>query len=157
MPPQRRLWDSCIVIGYLAGYEQLKPDCPRIIEQARGGQIEIVVSVMATIEAAYLEGHSDQNSEELIREFFSRGYIIPIGMDTRIAAITRGLIRKYRTSHKLKPPDAAHLATAIQWHIPIIETTDPDLLQLDHAEGNPPIIIRKPLYEGPQQLPGFTT
>ena len=78
-------------------------------------------------------------------------------MDTRVAEISRGLIRKYRTSRKLKPPDAAHLATAIQWHIPIIETTDPDLLKLNQAEGNPLIEIRKPLYEGPQQLPGFAT
>ena len=154
MPARRRLWDSCIVIGYLAGYEQLKPDCPRIIEQASGGQIEIVVSAMATVEAAYLEGYSDQDSEALIKEFFGRDYIIPIGMDVRIAEIARGLIRKYRT--KLKPPDAAHLATAIQWRIPIIETTDPDLLQLNQLEGNPLITIRKPLYEGPQELPGFT-
>ena len=154
MPARRRLWDSCIVIGYLAGYEQLKPDCPRIIEQASGGQIEIVVSAMATVEAAYLEGYSDQDSEALIKEFFGRDYIIPIGMDVRIAEIARGLIRKYRT--KLKPPDAAHLATAIQWRIPIIETTDPDLLQLDQLEGNPLITIRKPLYEGPRELPGFT-
>ena len=157
MPAQRRLWDSCIVIGYLAGYEQLNPDCPRIIEQARRGEIEIVVSAMATIEAAYLEGYPDQDSEARIKEFFGRNYVVPIGMDLRIAEIARGLIRKYRTSHKLKPPDAAHLATAIQWHIPIIESTDPDLLQLNHAEGNPLITIRKPLYEGPQQLPGFSS
>ena len=153
MPGPRRLWDSCIVIGYLAGYEELKPDCIRIIEQAHSGQIEIVVSAMATVEAAYLEGLSDEDSEALIKEFFGRDYVVPIGMDARIAEIARGLIRKYR--NRLKPPDAAHLATAIQWHIPLIETTDPDLLRLDKAEGNPPVTIRKPLYEGPQELPGF--
>ena len=152
MPPQRRLWDSCIVVGYLAGYEQLKPDCPKIIEQAGSGQIEIVVSAIATVEVAYLDGYSDGDAEARIREFFGRNYVVTIGLDARVAMITRGLIRKYRN---LKPPDAAHLATAMQWQIPIIETTDPDLLGLDKAEGTPPIVIRKPLYEGPQQLPGF--
>ena len=54
MPVARRLWDSCVVIGYLAGYEDLKPECPLIIEQAERGEIQIVVSAMATIEVAYL-------------------------------------------------------------------------------------------------------
>ena len=59
----RRLWDSCIVIGYLAGYPELKPDCPLLIEQAERGEIEIVVSMIAEVESAYLEGYSDQESE----------------------------------------------------------------------------------------------
>ncbi|MBI2856000.1 MAG: PIN domain-containing protein [Chloroflexi bacterium] len=155
MPVPRRLWDSCIVIGYLAGYEDLRPDCPLIIDQAERGELEIVVSAMATVEAAYLEGYPDQDSEALIQEFFSREYIIPVGIDTRIAEIARGLVRKYRQGPKLEPPDAAHLASAIQWHIPLIETTDPDLLRLNELEGNPRIRIRRPLYEGPQRLSGF--
>lgn len=89
MPGPRRLWDSCIVIGYLAGYEDLKPDCPQIIEQARLGRLEIAVSVIATIEVAYLEGYSDPTSEAMIQEFFGREYIIPIGIDTPIAPIAR--------------------------------------------------------------------
>jgi predicted nucleic acid-binding protein len=152
MPVAHRLWDSCIVVGYLAGYEELKPDCPLIIYQARRGELEIVVSVIATIEAAYLVGHSDIDSETLIREFFSREYIIPVSIDTPIAAIARQLIRRHRGNLRINPPDATHLATAIQWHIPVIETTDPDLLRLDGLEGNPPIRIRRPPYDGPKRL-----
>ncbi len=155
MPVPRRLWDSCIVIGYLAGYEDLKPNCPLIIEQAERGELEIVVSVIATIEAAYLEGYSDPDSEALIQEFFSRDYIVPVGIEAPVAPIARGLVRRYRHELRLEPPDAAHLATAIQWNIPLIETTDPDLLRLNEREGNPLIRIRKPLYEGPQRMPGL--
>jgi predicted nucleic acid-binding protein len=144
----RRLWDSVIVLGYLAGYEDLKPDCPQIIQQARQGELEIMVSEMAKVEAAYLEGRSDIESEALISEFFSRDYIIPVSVDDQVSKIARGLIRKYRNSLRIKPPDAVHLATAILWHIPVIETTDPDLLRLDGREGNPPIRIRRPRYEG---------
>ena len=48
MPVSRRLWDSCVVVGYLAGYEDLKPDCPQIISLAEQGGLQIVVSAMAT-------------------------------------------------------------------------------------------------------------
>ena len=113
MPIARRLWDSCVVIGYLAGYENLKPDCPLIIQQAERGELKIVVSAMATIEVAFLEGYSSDASERLIQEFFSREYIIPVAIDSPISAITRRLIRNYRDSLKIKPPDAAQLATAI--------------------------------------------
>ena len=148
MPVSRRLWESNVVIGYLAGYPNLQSDCIQIIEQAKRGEVEIFVSVIATIEAAYLTGQSDADSEALIQEFFGRNYIIPVGIDAGIASITRGLIRKYRNGPKLKPPDAAHLGTALQWRIPVIETTDPDLLRLHNLEGNPPIRIRRPSYEG---------
>ncbi len=148
MPVSRRLWESNVVIGYLAGYQDLQSDCTQIIEQARRGEAEIFVSVIATIEAAYLSGRSDVESEALIQEFFGRDYIIPVGIDPRTAAITRDLVRKYRDSPRLKPLDAAHLGTAIQWRIPVIETTDHDLLRLDNLEGSPPIRIRRPLYEG---------
>ncbi len=117
MPVPRRLWDSCIVIGYLAGYPELKPDCLPLIEQAKRGEIEIVVSMIAEVESAYLEGYSDQESEARIKEFFSREYVIPVAIDTPLAALARQLIRKYRKTHKVKPNDAVHLATAIQQHI----------------------------------------
>ena len=154
MPLPRRLWDSSVVIGYLAGYPEMAEDCGLIIEQAERGELEILVSAMATIEVAYLEGSGDEDSELKIREFFSRDYIIPVSIDVRVASIARGLVRRYRIAPKLKPPDAAHLATAIQWNIPVIESTDPDLLRLSGMEGDPPITIRRPSYEGPRRLPG---
>ena len=152
MPAQRRLWDSAIVLGYLAGYEELRPMCLQIIQQAQQGEVEIIVSEMAKVESAYLAGRPDAESEDLIKEFFRREYIIPVSVDDPISTIARGLVRKHRG---LTPPDAIHLDTAILWHVPVIETTDPDLLRLDQQEGNPPITIRKPLYEGPQMFPGM--
>ena len=152
MDVPRRVWDSCIVIGYLAGYEVLKPDCLQIIEQAQRGELEIIVSAFTPIEVAYLQGYSDRDAEAKIKEFFSRNYIIPAAIDVPTAEIARGLIRKYRDTHRIRPPDAAHLALAIQWKVPILETTDNDLIRLSELEGIPRVIIRKPLYEGQQRL-----
>ena len=155
MPNPRRLWDSYTIIDYLAGKTDVADACSKVIEQAERGELEIAVSVLATIEVAYLEGVEDQDSEARIRELFSRSYIIPVGIDVSVASISRQLIRKYRHGPKLKLADAAHLATAIQWKIPLIETTDPDLLRLDRLEGDPLITIRHPLYEGPERMPGL--
>ena len=155
MPGQRRLWDSSVIIGYLAGQQELADPCGNIIGGAARGELEIVISTIATIEVAYLEGVDDLVSEARIQELFSREYIIPAAIDMGVSAIARVLVRKYRGGPKIKPPDAAHLATAIQWQIPVVETTDPDLLRLDRLEGDPPIVIRKPFYEGSIRMPGL--
>lgn len=153
MPPTKRLWDSCIVIGYLAGYPDLKQECEQIIEDAKRDNVELWVSALATIETAYLEGYSDADAEARIREFFRRRYVIPVGIDAPLATIARDLVRRHRNSTpKIRPKDAVHLATAIQWKLPVIETTDDGLLNFDKMEGNPLIVIRKPLYEGPRRL-----
>ena len=156
MPPIRRLWDSSVILGYLAGHTEVAENCSRIIEQAQRGELEIVVSTMAATEVAYLEGSSDQDSEAKIRGFLSWDYIIPVALDVRVAATARELVRRYRNGPKLKPADAIHLATALQLRISILETTDPDLLRLDRLEGNPLITIRLPLYEGPNRMPGMS-
>lgn len=155
MPAQRRLWDASVIIGYLAGQQDLAEVCENIIERAEPGEVEIVVSAMATIEVAYLQGLDDQDSEAKILELFSREYIIPAAIDVRVASIAREIVRKYKGGPRIKPPDAAHLATAIQWGIPVVETTDLDLLRLDGLEGNPPVIIRRPLPEGSRRMHGL--
>ena len=78
---------------------------------------------------------------------------MPIAYDTKVAEEARRLIRKYRPG--LKGADAVHMATALVWHIPLLETTDPHLLGLDKKEGNPLLTIRRPLYEGMAPLPGL--
>ncbi len=156
MPAARRLWDSSVILGYLAGYAELRDDCEAILAQAERGEIELVVSAMAAVEVAYLHGASDQDAENRIREFLGRRYVIPVAIDVRLAAAARELVRRYRNSPSLKPADAIHLATAIQLGIPVLETADGDLLRFDGREGMPPLRIRRPLYEGTSPLPGFS-
>jgi len=151
MPITQRLWDSNVILDYLSGNPGVQPDCDNLIAEANNvpRNLEIVVTAVTEAEVAYLNGIPEQESETRIREFFSREYVIPVAIDTYIATIARRLTRTYH----LKAADAIHLATAIRWHIPIFETTDPDLLRLHRLEGNPPIIIQRPTYVGP--LPMF--
>ena len=126
-----------MIIDYLAGNETVAEHCHLIVEQAERGELEIVVSTLAAAEVAYLEGYSQGNSEDMIREFFGRDYIIPVAVDIRLAAIARSLVSRYKDVRRIKPADAIHLATAIQLNLPVVETTDGDLLRFSGLEGNP--------------------
>ncbi len=149
----RRTWDSSIVIGYLAGYPDFKTECDLIIDSAVKGDCEILVSTIAEVEAAYLVGYSDEDSEAKIKEFFSRSYVVVAAYDQPVAAAARRLIRQGKAQQrKLSSHDAIHLATCEVHHIPILETTDPDLLRWNQIIGNPPIIVRKPVFEGQRPL-----
>lgn len=165
-----RLWDSSVILAYLGGVPKAKKACELILKQGEREELILHVSTMAQSEVAFLPGYSNLESEDLVKEFFSRKYIKTILFDILVARESRKLIRKYRSSNineqplfcptcnkrinsGLKPPDAIHLASALIWNIPILETYDPDLLKLNGKEGNPPIIIREPLYEGTLPLP----
>lgn len=75
MPPQRRLWDSCTIINYLAGVPVAKP-CELILEQAERGELEIVTSALAEAEVVKLDKELDEDSEKMIVEFFGRDYVV---------------------------------------------------------------------------------
>lgn len=153
--PERRLWDSSAIIAYLAGEAEHADALTGVINEAQHGNIQIMVSILATIEVAYLRGADNEISEATILDFFGRDFVTQISIDARVSAIARRLVRTYRGDQRLKPPDATHFASAVAWSIPVLETTDPDLLKLSGREGDPLIVIRHPLYEGPQQFPNL--
>ena len=135
--PPRRVWDACTIIYHLAGYEDGKPDIPRIIQDAIRRDTEIVVSVLAECEVVKLGGDDDTTAERRITDFFSRPYVIRAAVDPFVAEVTRRLVR----SHSLKPPDAIYLATAIRHQVPLLETYDTKLLALDVVDT---VAIRRP-------------
>jgi len=164
-----RLWDSTVVLAYLGGQANAMPDCELIIQQCGRGELLLYVSTIAQSEVAFLRGYTNEQSEAKVREFFSRPYVKTLLCDIEVARESRRLIRLYKsaTSNEapfcpscgrrmqgsLKPFDAVHMASALVHNVPILETYDPDLLKLDGKEGNPPLIIRKPLYEGAVSFP----
>ena len=155
MPPPRRLWDSMVILNYLGGLEEGKVEVEGILTQAGRGNLQIVVSTLAIAEVAYLDGYSDEVAERMFREFFSRDYIIVAAIDQRIAEIAQGIVRRRRRERTISPRDALHLATAVRFEAPFVETSDRRLLLFNGLEGNPPIQIRQPLYAGTIPLPGM--
>ena len=153
--PERRVWDSSTILAYLGGETDFGTSMEGIVELTRQGEIQILVSTLATIEVAYLRGVEGDVSEDIIVDFFNRDFVVPIALDARISAVSRGLVRKYGRDLGLGSHDAAHLATSIVWNVPVLEAVDSDLLQLDGLEGQPLISVRTPLYEGPQPFPNL--
>ena len=154
MPSPRRLWDSNIVLDYLGGRDEHMEAMAGILGQGTQGNLEIVVSTLAIAEVAYLDGFTDERAEQRIREFFGREYVIVAAIDERVGEVTQGVVRKYHRQGRVNPRDALHLATAIRYGVPIVETTDKGFLFFDRLEGEPAVRVRHPLYEGNLPLPG---
>lgn len=154
MPPPRRLWDSNVILDYLGGREEYQEAIEGILAQAAGGNVEIVVSTLAIAEVAYLEGFTDEAAERRIREFFSREFIVIAAVDERVGEIAQAIVRKHRSQGRVNPRDAIHLATAVRFSIPTVETTDKRFWSFDSLEGDPAVRVRAPLFEGNIPMPG---
>lgn len=141
MAADRRMWCSCTIIDYLKGAERAQP-CIEILSHMREGSQEIVTSIIAEAEVAHLgDSVEHDTAEQMIKEFFSRRYVVRVPFDRLMAEDVRRLIRTHRGLTTL---DAAHIATALRWRVPLLETYDNRLLDLDGLEGNPPLAIREP-------------
>lgn len=147
----RRYWDACCFIAILNN-EPDGPACEGILSDTRDGKLEIIVSPLTMLEVVRQKGDSlpiPIEKEQNIRDFFENDYVIMRNIDRLIAEKGRELC----WSHKLKPRDALHLATAVVAECECLETVDPDLIRYDRQIGNPPIEIRKPRWTGQAELP----
>lgn len=145
---ERRAWCSCMVLDYLVGAERSRMACEQLIDRAKAGEIEIVVSALALAEVAKVNG--DPEAERTIQEFFRRPYVIVAQLDWLVAEEVRKMLRAVP---KLKAGDATHLATAVRWKIPVLETWDTDLVPLTGQFGSPAVTVRTPVPEGQARLP----
>lgn len=155
MPPSRRVWCSCVILDYLKGEPGVQVQCETIIDRAERGETEILVSALAECEVARIDEALSDDAEAMIREFFNRPYIIRVVLDPPVAELARELVRTYR----IKGADAAHVATALHWNVPVFETTDGELVKkLNATPGRVlgrSLAVRTPLWEGQQRIEDF--
>lgn len=88
------------------------------------------MSALSLAETVLLDSETDVDAERRIKEFFGRGYVILANVDQAVCEVARRLVRTYG----LKPLDAVHMATAIFYQVPVLETFDGDLLKLNGLE-----------------------
>ena len=144
----RVAWDSCSIIDYLKGADRAR-ECSRIIEAAERGELEIVVSTLAEAEVARVgEPPLPEEQEAMIKEFFDREYVKRYGLDQRVAAQARAIVRTYG----LKPADAVHVATALLapgvHALESYDDRDMDRIRNSSVPLPRALIIRQPTYEG---------
>lgn len=153
MPDAPRLyWDACAWIAYIQ-QEMPGPNstfteprfekCHETLQRAERREIEITTSAFTLAEVC--KRHIDPGSPAThLPSFFDKPYILLIPMDKQIGLKAQNL--QLAGVGGLKPPDAVHIASALVWNIPILQTFDARLLALDGlltmADGNMLQIMR---------------
>lgn len=153
MSVPRRYWDSGVFLALLLPEPERFPDCRSVLRAAERGQVQIVTSALTLTEVIHLKGKPKLLKEEheaKLRGFFQHEYILIREVDRFIAEHARELIWR----HGLHPKDSIHVATALRWKIPILDTFDADdLLPLNRKLGNPALEIGHPHMPEEPELP----
>lgn len=144
----RRYWDSCVFLAALKREPSRIAECDSIIQAARSRELIIVTSSLTLVEVIKLDRAwaIPASDAKKIKEFFEVSWLSVRELDRWIAEIARNLLWKHQG---LKYKDAVHVATAIRYNVPLLETYDnEDLLQLDAQVGGTPLLrIRLPRSE----------
>ena len=159
-----RYWDTGPFLAWLKQEAYRIDEVEPVIRAAQDGKVLLVTSSVTLVEVVKLDQKNapvavPPEDAETIRKFFERSSINIRTFDRNTAALARQLI----WDHGLETRDAMHLATAVRWKMPLIETYDrKDLISLDGKVGTPPIEIRTPKYDVPpeesdDQLSGLQT
>ena len=142
MKKELRYWDANCCFKWIKKEEDFE-SLKGTIHKAEKDELEIRTSIFTLVEVFYLKdnGNRDKEKSKEIRKFFENRYVITIGLDIPISDLAREIFFDYNIS---KPADAIHIASAIFDGIPILNTFDRELLDLNGKIGNPPLEIIKP-------------
>lgn len=148
MAKRVRYWDSDVCIAWLAQESERVPLCRPVIEGAERGRLLIATSAMTLTEVIKLKSRTRLPPEKwkLAETFFHHEWMTVRNLDRYIAERARALIWEYNLSQK----DAVHVATAVRWKLPRMDTFDGELIGHSGRFGDPPLVIGEP--DLPQQL-----
>ncbi|MCH8042323.1 MAG: PIN domain-containing protein [Planctomycetes bacterium] len=160
--PERIYWDSCVYISCIEKTPGRYPVLRDILDDAESGKVLFVASAFIIAEVNKFDDPTASAAEqaEKLRKFFENDYIEIRAMDRRTAELAADISR----THRIKPPDAVHVATAILSQCSCLQTYDGDkgearkLLAFNAKIGSPPLTIEVPqVRSNPDQsiLPGM--
>ncbi len=139
-----RYWDASAFIAILNQEEDRVQQCAAVLNEADRGRIVIATSAVTLTEVVKMRGERPlgRDRAEDIRRFFMHEYISLRDADRAICELAQDLIWDH---HRLGYKDAIHIATALRWQIPRLDTFDDDhLIPLDGQIGEPPLRIGYP-------------
>ncbi len=140
MPLQRRYWDSCAFLGWLAQEADKVGDCEGVIRGAEAGNVQIVTSSWTLVEVIKIKGQRPLPAtvDSTIREFFKHEWIIVRQLDRVTAEDARELVWKYGFS----ATDSVHVASAVRAHLNQMDTFDDGLIRRSGEIGS--LVISRP-------------
>jgi predicted nucleic acid-binding protein len=124
----RRYWDSSVFLAWLLPEPEREDMCRSVLRAAEEGELGIVTSALTLTEVIKLRGKPElkREHERRIADFFQNEYIILRNVDRFIALAAQRLVWE----HNLAPKDSIHVATAIRWKVPVLDTFDDGLIAL---------------------------
>ena len=140
-----RYWDSDCFLGYLNEEEDKVDLCQEVLDEAEKDKILIVTSALTIAEALWLKDGRKivKEKSEKIRKFFQNDFIDIRNVTREIAQMAQDVV----WDHSIEPKDSIHVATAMKFKMPLMNSFDGDLLALSGKVGNPLIRIEKPSTE----------
>ncbi len=145
---ERVYWDSDVFISAIQRHPARIAVLEQCTERAQRGELEIIASAFTLCEVAKVEGVPlPEEQEQLILDFFENPYVLIQQLDTRVAARTRDIVRRFNLPAK----DAVHLASALQAGVAVVYSYDQDhMLPQDGKIGDPPLRIQIPRWKDGQ-------
>jgi predicted nucleic acid-binding protein len=118
----RRYWDSCAFLAWLLPEPEREDACRSVLRAAEDGELELVTSALTLTEVIKLKGKEELKAdfEKKIAEFFKNDFIILRNVDRFIATSAQRLVWE----NNVTPRDAMHVATALHWKNPVLDTFD---------------------------------
>jgi predicted nucleic acid-binding protein len=146
--PVRVYWDSCVYIACIQKEPKRFGVLRAIMKMVEDGDIVLVASALILAEVIKLNASTQKLATQAkkIREFFENDYIKVRSVGRTTAEAAAAISRKYG----LKPPDAIHVATAIETNCRYFQTYDGEngdakrLLAFNGKIGSPALAICLP-------------
>jgi predicted nucleic acid-binding protein len=135
--PRRLYWDACAWIALIQKEkirlangltEDREMMCRSVVEAAKKGAIEILTSALSLAEVCKDPAIRGRGADA-ISDYFESDYILLVNLDRLVGERARTLMMAGHTA--LKPPDAAHIATAAISGVEEMHTFDRNLINLD--------------------------
>ena len=142
---ERRYWDSACFIAILNDEEPWSSTCQRILDKARQGALELVISPITMAETVRPKGSSapiPKKHQQTVLDFFDNDFMHLRVIDRLVARRSLDLCWNLG----LHPRDALHVAAALEERCNILETMDSKITRQNGLEG---MKIRNPFL--PQQ------
>lgn len=124
--PERIYWDSNAFLALLQNEAGREAACRDTLDSAQKGDFLIVTSALTVAEVLWLKGapRLPGDKADLLNRFFRRSSMRVVNLDRKIAERAQRLVWE----SGIKPKDSVHVATALRYDCPILETFDGPLI-----------------------------
>lgn len=120
--------DSCVFLAWLKDEEGRANIIDSLFNDANKGNTKILTSALTIAEVLNIQGFSSpipKEQRDQVKALFANEWIIPKGVNRRLAEISQELVWGYN----IKPKDGIHVATAMVYGVPILYSYDDGLIK----------------------------